>query len=77
MGKVGEKLEVEFIISTGDNFYDNGLTGVNDPAFQQSFTNIYKAPSLQKPWYTGSFFPFFQFLFILYFFIILSSKKHK
>ncbi|CAO2837151.1 unnamed protein product [Amaranthus hypochondriacus] len=52
MGKVGENLEVEFIISTGDNFYDNGLTSVNDPAFQQSFTNIYKAPSLQKPWYT-------------------------
>ncbi|KAL8136333.1 hypothetical protein V2J09_002334 [Rumex salicifolius] len=52
MGVVGEKLEVDFVVSTGDNFYDNGLTGVDDPAFEESFTNIYTAPSLQKPWYT-------------------------
>ncbi|MBA0729338.1 hypothetical protein Golax_022930 [Gossypium laxum] len=25
MGSIGEKLEVDFIISTGDNFYDGGL----------------------------------------------------
>ncbi|KAL9248053.1 hypothetical protein vseg_021416 [Gypsophila vaccaria] len=51
MGKVGEELDVDFIISTGDNFYDDGLTGVNDPAFTESFTNIYTAPSLHKKWY--------------------------
>ncbi|GLT96837.1 hypothetical protein SLE2022_144320 [Rubroshorea leprosula] len=51
MGRTGEKLDIDLIISTGDNFYDNGLTGVNDPAFQESFTNIYTAPSLQKQWY--------------------------
>ncbi|KNA24594.1 hypothetical protein SOVF_013790 [Spinacia oleracea] len=52
MGIVGEKLEVDFMISTGDNFYDNGLTGVHDPAFKHSFTDVYTAPSLQKRWYT-------------------------
>lgn len=52
MGIVGEKLDVDFIISTGDNFYDNGLTGIDDPAFEESFTNIYTAPSLQKQWYS-------------------------
>ncbi|KAA8532417.1 hypothetical protein F0562_032453 [Nyssa sinensis] len=52
MGIIGEKLDVDFIISTGDNFYDNGLTGINDPAFDESFSKIYIAPSLQKQWYT-------------------------
>ncbi|XP_065857791.1 purple acid phosphatase 8-like [Euphorbia lathyris] len=52
MGIVGEKLDVDFIISTGDNFYDDGLRGVKDPAFYDSFTNIYRAPSLNKSWYS-------------------------
>ncbi|KAK8579563.1 hypothetical protein V6N13_142753 [Hibiscus sabdariffa] len=52
MGRIGEKLDVDFVISTGDNFYDNGLTSVYDPAFRESFTNIYTAKSLQKQWYT-------------------------
>lgn len=51
MGIVGEKLDIDFVISTGDNFYDNGLTGLHDPAFHESFTDIYTAPSLQKQWY--------------------------
>lgn len=54
MGIVGEKLDVDFVISTGDNFYDEGLTGVDDPAFDESFTDIYTAPSLQKQWYNGN-----------------------
>ncbi|KAK9226503.1 hypothetical protein WN943_011551 [Citrus x changshan-huyou] len=51
MGIVGEKLKIDFIISTGDNFYDDGLTGVDDAAFFESFVNIYTAPSLAKQWY--------------------------
>ncbi|KAL6867446.1 hypothetical protein ACP4OV_015470 [Aristida adscensionis] len=51
MGRVGEKLNIDFVISTGDNFYENGLKGVHDRAFEESFTNIYTAQSLQKPWY--------------------------
>uniref|UniRef100_A0A0D9VRP7 Purple acid phosphatase n=1 Tax=Leersia perrieri TaxID=77586 RepID=A0A0D9VRP7_9ORYZ len=51
MGKVGEKLNIDFVISTGDNFYEDGLTGVDDQAFEESFTDIYTAKSLQKPWY--------------------------
>lgn len=52
MGIMAEKLDIDFVISTGDNFYDNGLTDENDPAFEESFSNIYTAPSLQKQWYT-------------------------
>ncbi|KAF8040108.1 hypothetical protein BT93_B2357 [Corymbia citriodora subsp. variegata] len=51
MGVIGEKLDIDFVISTGDNFYDCGLTGEDDPAFSKSFMDIYTAPSLQKPWY--------------------------
>jgi len=53
MGKKGEELDIDFVISTGDNFYEDGLTGVDDKAFEQSFTNIYTAKSLQKKWYIG------------------------
>lgn len=52
MGIIGEKLDVDFVISTGDNFYDGGLTGEDDPAFVESFSKIYTAPSLQKQWFT-------------------------
>ncbi|KAL5995514.1 Purple acid phosphatase 17 [Asimina triloba] len=52
MGRIGEKLDIDFVISAGDNFYDNGLTGVEDKAFLESFTDIYTAKSLQKQWYS-------------------------
>ncbi|XP_010043924.2 purple acid phosphatase 3 [Eucalyptus grandis] len=51
MGVIAEKVDIDFVISTGDNFYENGLTGEDDPEFLESFTDIYTAPSLQKPWY--------------------------
>ncbi|RLN17086.1 purple acid phosphatase 3-like [Panicum miliaceum] len=51
MGRVGVRLDIDFVVSTGDNFYETGLTGVDDQMFEQSFTDIYMAKSLQKPWY--------------------------
>jgi tartrate-resistant acid phosphatase type 5 len=54
MGRVGENLGIDFVISTGDNFYKNGLKGVHDQAFEKSFTDIYTVKSLQKPWYLGN-----------------------
>ncbi|XP_042499910.1 purple acid phosphatase 3-like [Macadamia integrifolia] len=51
MGKVADVLDPAFIISTGDNFYGSGLTGTDDPQFEESFSNIYTAKSLQKQWY--------------------------
>lgn len=53
MGIVGQELDIDFVISTGDNFYEDGLTGVDDSAFYESFVDIYTAPSLNKPWYSG------------------------
>lgn len=54
MGRIGEELSIDFIVSTGDNFYENGLRSINDPFFEKSFTNIYTASSLQKQWYNGN-----------------------
>lgn len=55
MGRIGEKLDIDFVVSTGDNFYDNGLKSEHDRAFEESFTQIYTAKSLQKQWYSGKF----------------------
>ncbi|OAY32190.1 purple acid phosphatase 17 isoform X2 [Manihot esculenta] len=52
MGRIGEKLDIDFVVSTGDNFYDNGLKSEHDHAFEESFTQIYTAKSLQKQWYS-------------------------
>jgi tartrate-resistant acid phosphatase type 5 len=52
MGIIGEKLDIDFVVSTGDNFYDNGLTNEHDTLFEDSFTKIYTANSLQKQWYS-------------------------
>ncbi|KAK7308605.1 hypothetical protein VNO77_42224 [Canavalia gladiata] len=52
MGKMGHKLDIDFVVSTGDNFYNSGLKGVNDPTFQKSFSNIYTAKSLRTQWYS-------------------------
>ena len=52
MGQVAERSPVDFIISTGDNFYDTGVASVEDPHWQHSFEEIYKAPGLQVPWHS-------------------------
>jgi len=53
MGAIGQQLNIDFVISTGDNFYDSGLTGIDDPAFDDSFTKIYTSSSLNNQWYSG------------------------
>lgn len=51
MGVIAEQLNVNFVISTGDNFYESGLSSLDDPTFERSFTRIYTARSLQTLWY--------------------------
>ena len=53
MGSVGHRLQVQFVSSTGDNFYEEGLTDVEAAEFKDSFTDIYTHSSLQVPWYAG------------------------
>jgi len=39
-----------FIVSVGDNFYEDGVASVSDPQWQTSFENVYHDPALQIPW---------------------------
>ena len=47
MARLAERWPVDFVVSTGDNFYKSGLKGVDDPAFDSTFTNVYSMQSLQ------------------------------
>jgi tartrate-resistant acid phosphatase type 5 len=51
MARRAATLHPDFVISTGDNFYDSGLTSVDDPAFDYSFTRVYWQQELQVPWH--------------------------
>ena len=51
MGVVGEKIRSRFTISTGDNFYLDGVRSLEDPKWERSYENIYTAASLQSRWY--------------------------
>lgn len=53
MGESARELDARFVISVGDNFYEDGVTGLDDPAWQKSFEAIYDAPSLQIPWHVA------------------------
>jgi tartrate-resistant acid phosphatase type 5 len=44
-------LDPEFIVSTGDNFYPNGVASTADPHWQHSFENVYHYGSLWVDWY--------------------------
>ena len=50
MGETAAQLKARFVISVGDNFYEDGVASVNDPAWQTSYERIYDAPALHVPW---------------------------
>ncbi|TPV53895.1 acid phosphatase [Aestuariibacter sp. GS-14] len=45
------QFDADMIVSTGDNFYDNGIASIDDPFWQTSFEQIYHGPHLFKDWY--------------------------
>eukprot|EP00045_Choanoeca_perplexa_P010532 m.107245 g.107245 ORF g.107245 m.107245 type:complete len:511 (-) comp15310_c1_seq1:756-2288(-) len=52
MALASTKLNADFIVSTGDNFYPNGLQFVGDLQSKTSFSNVYTSlQPLQKDWY--------------------------
>jgi tartrate-resistant acid phosphatase type 5 len=53
MGKTAEKVRGRFVISVGDNFYDDGVRSASDPLWRSSYEHIYSAQSLQVPWYVA------------------------
>lgn len=51
MAERAEISPIDFVISTGDNFYPAGAIGVRDPIFWSAFEEVYAAKSLSCPWY--------------------------
>jgi tartrate-resistant acid phosphatase type 5 len=50
MGNAAMTMDAEFIISTGDNFYPDGVISTSDPQWQSSFEQIYTSHSLFQDW---------------------------
>ncbi|MGH7941497.1 MAG: purple acid phosphatase family protein [Limisphaerales bacterium] len=51
MGIAAQNVGASFIISVGDNFYNDGVTSVTDDHWQNSFEKVYTDPSLRVPWH--------------------------
>ncbi len=45
------EVEPEFIISTGDNFYPNGVSSVDDTQWNSSFESVYSGHHLHCDWH--------------------------
>ncbi len=52
MGLAAGQIGSRFVVSVGDNFYENGVQSARDPQWKSSFEDVYTAPSLRTPWYT-------------------------
>jgi hypothetical protein len=53
MGQEATKINSNFILSMGDNFYPDGVISTTDPQWNKSFEDIYTNYSLNIPWYTA------------------------
>ncbi len=51
MGRSAAAIGSRFVVSVGDNFYEDGVAGVADPQWQNSFEQIYTDPALMTPWH--------------------------
>ncbi len=51
MARAATDTGAQFIVSVGDNFYENGVTSTTDDHWRKSFEDVYAAPPLQIPWH--------------------------
>jgi acid phosphatase len=51
MAKAAQDIEAQFVISVGDNFYNDGVMSVSDPHWRASFEDVYNQAPLQIPWH--------------------------
>lgn len=51
MAKTVAQVDAQFIANIGDNFYEYGVTSVDDPQWENTFKQVYKQPQLVNvPW---------------------------
>jgi tartrate-resistant acid phosphatase type 5 len=48
---VSDAYRPQFVLSTGDQFYDDGLFTRTDPQFQTKFKDVYTSPGVNVTWY--------------------------
>ncbi len=53
MAAAATRLGAKFVVSVGDNFYETGVKTTHDNQFKTLFEDVYKAKSLQVPWYVA------------------------
>jgi acid phosphatase len=53
MGVAAHRLGARFVLSVGDNFYEEGVASTADPKWLTSFESVYAAKSLHVPWYAA------------------------
>lgn len=51
MARRADRYPLDFVVSAGDNFYEFGVTDVEDPLWERSFEHVYTHEALQVPWY--------------------------
>lgn len=51
MAREAKSFHPGFVVSTGDNIYNSGVSSVADPKWNSSFETVYADPSLTIPWY--------------------------
>lgn len=51
MALTAQKTKPDFILVTGDNFYETGVTSVEDSHWEASYKEVYNHPELQVDWY--------------------------
>ena len=50
MAERAARTPIAAVLTTGDNFYPNGVRSADDPRWRSSFEEVYAAPALQVPW---------------------------
>ena len=51
LGQVSTKINSQFTLAIGDNFYFSGVNSIYEDRWEQTFSRVYTDKSLQKPWY--------------------------
>lgn len=48
-----KKLNAQFLVAVGDNFYDDGVQSITDSHWAESYTNVYKQLVTTTDWYVA------------------------
>jgi hypothetical protein len=53
MAERAKKDTVDFLLTVGDNFYEDGVTSADDPQWKEKFEDVYADPALRLPIYVS------------------------